>query len=58
MSSAGLNTDVHPETSAGAIFHSGMAMGKFHGVIRPTTPIGWRSVMENLPLSSDGIVCP
>ena len=28
------------DTIAGAIFHSGMAMGKFHGVMRPATPSG------------------
>ena len=58
MSSAGLNTDVHPATIAGAIFHSGMAIGKFHGVMRPATPTGWRTVIENLSGSSAGIVCP
>src|SRR3954454_14156685 len=30
---AGLNTTVLPNASAGAIFHAGMAIGKFHGVI-------------------------
>jgi hypothetical protein len=35
---AGLNTTALPETSAGAIFQVGMAMGKFHGAIRATTP--------------------
>ncbi len=33
--SAGLNTTQLPYASAGAIFHAGMAIGKFHGVIRP-----------------------
>jgi hypothetical protein len=37
---AGLKTTALPETSAGAIFHVGMAMGKFHGAISATTPIG------------------
>ena len=36
--SAGLNTTVLPYASAGAIFQAGMAIGKFHGVISPTTP--------------------
>ena len=40
VSSAGLNTAVHPQTRAGAIFHSGMAMGKFHGVMSAATPAG------------------
>ena len=30
---AGLKTTVLPETSAGAIFQIGMAIGKFHGVM-------------------------
>jgi hypothetical protein len=40
VSSAGLNTAVHPEITAGAIFHRGIAIGKFHGVMSPTTPMG------------------
>ena len=39
---AGLITTVLPKASAGAAFHAGMAIGKFHGVIRPNTPTGWR----------------
>ena len=37
---AGLITTVLPETSAGASFHVGIAMGKFHGAISATTPSG------------------
>src|SRR5437870_3474617 len=37
---AGLNTTVFPATSAGAIFHTGIATGKFHGVTHATTPSG------------------
>ncbi len=29
-----------PASSAGKIFHDGIATGKFHGVIIPTTPTG------------------
>src|SRR5260221_11768318 len=29
----GLKTTVLPQTSAGTIFHEGIAMGKFHGVM-------------------------
>ena len=58
MSVAGLNTTVFPQTSAGAIFQDGMAIGKFQGVITPTTPIGMRTLMLNLSRSSDGVVCP
>ena len=56
VSVAGLNTTVLPQTSAGAIFQDGMAIGKFHGVITPTTPIGIRTLMLNLSRSSDGVV--
>ena len=41
---AGLKTRVFPQISAGAIFHAGMAMGKFQGVIMATTPRGRRTV--------------
>jgi hypothetical protein len=41
---AGLKTTVLPATRAGAIFHTGMATGKFQGVMQATTPRGWRSV--------------
>ena len=39
---AGFSTTVLPQISAGASFHAGIALGKFHGVISPTTPIGLR----------------
>ena len=55
---AGLNTTALPETSAGAIFQVGMAMGKFHGAIRATTPSGCRIVYMNTRGRSDGIVWP
>ena len=55
---AGLNTTALPETSAGAIFHVGMAMGKFHGAIRATTPSGCLMVYMNTRGRSDGIVWP
>src|SRR5438552_11962611 len=35
---AGFTTTVFPQISAGASFHAGMALGKFQGVISPTTP--------------------
>ena len=58
MSVAGLKTTVLPATSAGAIFHDGIAIGKFHGVITPMTPIGIRTLIWNLSGSSDGVVWP
>ncbi len=44
VSVAGLKTTAFPATSAGAIFHAGMATGKFHGVMQATTPSGSRTV--------------
>ena len=58
VSVAGLKTTVLPATSAGAIFQDGIAIGKFHGVITPMTPIGIRTDIWNLLRSSDGVVCP
>ena len=51
-------TTVFPQTSAGMIFHEGIAMGKFHGVIMPQTPSGCRTDMANLLRNSEGVVCP
>jgi hypothetical protein len=39
---AGLMIIVLPQIRAGAIFQVGMARGKFHGVMRATTPRGSR----------------
>ena len=58
VSVAGLKTTVFPQTSAGAIFQDGIAIGKFHGVMTPTTPIGIRTDIWNLSRSSDGVVWP
>lgn len=40
VSSAGLATHTHPAAMAAAVFRTSMANGKFHGVMKPTTPIG------------------
>ena len=45
-----------PAASAGATFHEAITSGKFHGVIRPTTPSGSRKVMSTPPAT--GIVWP
>src|SRR5688572_32439008 len=58
VSSDGFNTTVLPHTSAGMIFHDGIAIGKFHGVIIEHTPSGCRSDIANLSRSSDGAVWP
>ena len=42
VSEAGLMTTQLPAASAGAIFQAAISIGKFHGMICPTTPIGSR----------------
>ena len=58
VSDAGLITTVLPQINAAMLFHAGMAIGKFHGVMRPATPRGMRIAMLNLLGSSDGVVTP
>ena len=55
---AGLMTTGLPQTSATIPFQAGIATGKFHGVTRPTTPIGARTHIANLFGISDGVVSP
>jgi hypothetical protein len=40
VNSAGFRTTVFPVASAGATFHASISMGKFQGMIWPTTPTG------------------
>jgi hypothetical protein len=56
--SDGLITTPLPASTAGKIFHDGIATGKFHGVIIPTTPTGWRVVQHSLSPNSEGTVSP
>ena len=56
--SAGLSTTVLPNASAGAAFQSGMATGKFHGVISAQTPSGSRSVNWRAPAAWAGTTSP
>src|SRR5699024_9639092 len=58
VSVAGFQTTAFPATMAGNDFHVAMAMGKFQGVIIPTTPIGARTLIANLFCNSAGVVCP
>src|SRR6266513_2445787 len=58
VSDEGLKTTVLPQTRAGMIFHDGIAIGKFQGVMMPQTPSGWRTDIANLSRSSDGTVWP
>ena len=54
---AGLRMAVFPAASAGATFHEAIRIGKFHGTIRPTTPIGSRRVRSSPGLLT-GMVWP
>src|SRR2546426_617098 len=49
---------IFPAVMAGKIFHEGIAIGKFQGVMQATTPSGTRTVIAHLFLSSDGTVSP
>ena len=57
-SSAGLKTTQLPQASAGAIFHAGIASGKFQGVIAATTPIGSRVISTSMPGRVESIFSP
>ena len=48
VSVAGFRTTVQPAASAGAILRAAMAAGKFQGVTRTATPIGWCSTRMRL----------
>ncbi len=58
VSVAGLMTTVLPRMRAGVIFHEGMAIGKFQGVMSPAMPTGWRTDIWNLSGISEGVVWP
>ena len=57
-SSAGLKITQFPNASAGAIFHAGIANGKFHGVIRPTTPTASRVTSTSMPGRTESSLSP
>ncbi len=58
VSDAGFITTVLPNASAGALFQAGIAIGKFQGVIRPTTPSGSRYVDTSMPGRVESTVTP
>ena len=69
VSDAGLMTQVHPAAMAAPTFlviiatvsynpTSGIPIGKFQGVIIPTTPTGCRIVIIRFPLNELGITSP
>src|SRR6185437_9053890 len=55
---AGFITTVLPQISAGASFHAGIALGKFHGVTKPTTPSGLRNANVWTRSRSEGTNSP
>jgi hypothetical protein len=54
--SAGFSTTVLPQARAGPSFQDAMSMGKFHGVMSPTTPSGSWKVIAMPPAT--GMVSP
>ena len=54
--SAGLTSTALPAASAGAKPHDAMVIGKFHGVMTPTTPSGSLNVTSRPPAT--GICLP
>ncbi len=56
--SLGLSTTVLPNASAGAAFQSGMATGKFHGVMSAAMPSGSCSANCIAPAACEGITAP
>src|SRR6195256_2224734 len=55
---AGLSTTVQPAASAGETLRVIIEQGKFHGVIAPQTPIGWRITTSRASGRCVGIVSP
>src|SRR5690606_14039733 len=46
--SAGFSTTLQPAANAGASFHTAIRMGKFHGIICATTPIGSLTIRDTV----------
>ena len=55
---AGLLTMVQPAARAGAILRACRVMGKFHGLMAPTTPTGCLKVRWRLPGCELGMSWP
>ena len=58
VSLAGRATKAQPAASAGAALRVIIALGKFHGVIEATTPMGWRSTWMRRFGAWPGMVSP
>jgi hypothetical protein len=56
--SAGLSTMVQPAASPGETLRVIIALGKFHGVMAPTTPMGCLMTMRRLSFVGLGITSP
>ena len=54
--SAGFTTAVQPAAKAGAIFQANINIGKFHGIISPTTPTGSCNTILTVSLSCSEIL--
>ncbi len=55
---AGLNTTVLPVSSAGSVFRHITFIGKFHGLMTPTTPSGWYCIHVVMSRKAPGPVWP
>ena len=58
VNDAGLKTTVLPVSNAGNVFRHITFIGKFHGLITPTTPIGWYCIHVVTSPSGPGPVWP
>ncbi len=58
VSAAGRATKPQPTASAGPALRAIIALGKFHGVMLPTTPTGWRITVRRLSGWWPGMVSP
>ena len=58
VSLAGFKTTAFPQASAVATERLDRFMGKFHGLMTPTTPSGWRYTRFSLRGVSEGKISP
>ena len=55
---AGFQITALPKASAGAIFQTAVAVGKFHGEIIATVPTGSRRTSTSIPSRTDSALSP
>src|SRR5690625_716006 len=58
VSGEGFKTAVHPAAKAGANFLVIIELGKFHGVMAPTTPTGFGTTSIRFDFTDEGIHSP